>query len=81
LFSHLSEGWSNLNSLSGINQIEQKEPGKLILSIEKNVEIDEVSHNIIKQLIELDCRIRSFKPIIPNLDDVYLKYLSEDNQA
>jgi len=78
-FSHLTEGWKNLKSLSGIDNIEQNEPGKLIVSIEENIDLDEISHQIIKQLIELGCRIRSFKPIIPNLDDVYLKYINEDN--
>jgi len=77
--SHLAEGWRNLISLPGVNKIQQKEPGKLILTTEKAMDLDEVSHNIIRQLIELDCRIRSFKPIIPNLDDVYLKYINEDN--
>jgi ABC-2 type transport system ATP-binding protein len=80
-FSHLAEGWKNLNSLSGINKIQQKEPGKLIVLIEKSVDLDKISHNILKQLIEQDCRIRSFKPIIPNLDDVYLKYIGEDKPA
>lgn len=80
-FSHLTDGWKNLNSLTGINNIELKEPGKLIVSIEKSEDLDEISHNILKQLIEQDCRIRSFKPVIPNLDDVYLKYIREDKPA
>ncbi len=78
-FSQLTDAWKNLKSLSGIENIEQKEPGKVIVSIEKNIDLDEISHRIIRQLIEFDCRIRSFKPIMPNLDDVYLKYISEDN--
>jgi len=78
-FSKLSQGWKNLESLSGIDNIEQNEPGKLIVSIKENIDQDEISHQIIKRLIELDCRIRSFKPIMPNLDDVYLKYINEDN--
>ena len=80
-FSGLTEGWKNLNSLSGVNKIEQKSPEKLIITIKKTADMDEISHHILKQLIELDCRIKSFKPIIPNLDDVYLKYISEDKQA
>jgi len=80
-FSGLTEGWKNLNSLSGVNKIEQKSPDKLIVTIEKTADMDEISHHILKQLIALDCRIKSFKPIIPNLDDVYLKYISEDKQA
>lgn len=80
-FSHLAEGWKNLFSVPGVSKIEQKEPGKLVLSVEKNFSLDDVSHQIIKQLIELDCRIQSFKPLIPNLDDVYLKYISEDKQV
>ncbi|MCI0495803.1 ABC transporter ATP-binding protein [candidate division KSB1 bacterium] len=81
LFSGLTEGWKNLTSLSGIKKIEQRTPGKLIVAIEKTADMDEISHHILKQLIELDCRIKSFKPIIPNLDDVYLKYISEDKQV
>jgi ABC-2 type transport system ATP-binding protein len=81
LFSRLTEGWKNLTSLSGVNKIEQKSPDKLIVTLEKTADMDEISHHILKQLIELDCRIKSFKPIIPNLDDVYLKYISEDKQA
>lgn len=78
LFSYLAEGWRKINNFHGVNKIEQAEKNKLIISMDKNLNLDEISHNIIKQLIELNCRIRSFKPIIPNLDDVYLKYIYED---
>ena len=77
-FSHIAEEWKNLNSIRGITKIEQKEPDKLIVSTEKAADLDEISHKILKQLIEQGCHIRSFKPIIPNLDDVYLKYIRED---
>jgi len=79
--SYLAEGWRNLNALPGVTGVEQTEPDRLIVSIDKNVDMDEISHYIIKQSLELDCRIRSFKPVIPDLDDVYLKYISEDNKS
>ncbi|MBN2088899.1 ABC transporter ATP-binding protein, partial [candidate division KSB1 bacterium] len=52
-FSQINEAWQNLKSLSGIDSIEQKDPDKLIVSIEKSVDLDKISHQIIKQLIEL----------------------------
>lgn len=81
MFSYLAEEWTILNSIPGVKKIEQKAPDKLIVSIEKNVNLDEISHVIIKQLIDLDCRMRSFRPIIPNLDDVYIRYIIEDKKA
>ncbi len=77
-FSYLTEEWTTLNTVSGIKKIEPKSPDRLIVSIEKNVDLDEISHIILKRLIEFGCRIGSFKPIVPNLDDVYLKYITED---
>jgi len=79
--SHLTDGWQKLNALAGIKKVERIDNNRLIVSLDKNIDMDAISDKIIRQLIQLDCRIRSFAPIVPNLDDIYLKYINEDNAS
>lgn len=80
-FSHLVDGWSKISLFQGINHIEQVESDRLVISIDKDMDLDQISHEIIKQLVEIGCRMRSFKPIFPDLDTVYQKYINEDKSV
>ena len=79
--SYLADGWEKLRELNEIKKIERKENDRLVVSVEKDIDMDEISDKILKQLIEMNCRIRSFAPLIPNLDDIYLKYINEENKS
>jgi ABC-2 type transport system ATP-binding protein len=66
---------NELESLEGVKSIKQLAQNKLLVFIDTNVDLDEVAHHLIQQMIKLDYRIRSFNPVSISLDEVYLQYL------
>ncbi len=70
-----------LESLAGVNSVAQPAPNRLIIQLDTEGERDEIIHQIVTRLIDLDCRIRSLNPVSPSLDDVYLRYVSEGDLA
>ncbi len=73
--SQSSEGWKGLESIEGVEHVENPTPGKLLINLETGVNLDRVSHELVKNLLDLDCKIRSFTPVTPKLDEVYLDYV------
>lgn len=74
--SHNSGRWKGLKSLAGVMSVEEMSPDRLLVHLSGQADIDETVHHIIKELIRLDCHIRSINTISPNLDEIYLQYLS-----
>jgi ABC-2 type transport system ATP-binding protein len=74
--SHNSGRWKGLKSLAGVMSLEEMSPNRLLVHLSGQADIDETVHHIIKKLIMLECHIRSINPVSPNLDEVYLQYLS-----
>lgn len=77
VLSYDSGRWKKLGSLKGIKRIEQPVPNKLIAHIDGEADVDDMIDDLIKQLIALGCKIRSFSPVSPSLDEVYLKYVQD----
>lgn len=73
--SKTSDRLEELESLDGVGKVERRDSKRLLVRLTKDVDIDEISHEIIRKLIDLDCRIRSLTPVYPDLDEVYLKYV------
>lgn len=74
--SHNSGRWKGLKSLAGVMSVEEMSLNRLLVHLSGQADIDETVHHIIKELIRLDCHIRSINTISPNLDEIYLQYLS-----
>lgn len=81
VLSHDSGRWKKLESLKGIKGIAQPAPNKLVVHLDGKINIDDTIQDLIKELIALGCRIRSFNPVSPSLDEVYLKYVQECENA
>ena len=77
VLSHDSGLWKKLEALKGIKGIEQPTPNKLVVHLDNKINVDDTIQDLIKELIALGCRIRSFNPVSPSLDEVYLKYVQE----
>lgn len=75
VLSHDSKRWKELESLKGIKGIEQTASNKLVAHLNDRTNVDDTIQDLIRQLIALGCRIRSFNPASPSLDEVYLKYV------
>jgi len=74
--SHDSGRWKELKSLPEVMSVEEISPNRLLVQLSRQADIDETIHHLIQELIKLDCHIRSINPVSPNLDEVYLQYLS-----
>jgi len=81
VLSHDSGRWKELESLTGVVSLEQPAPNRLLAHLDSKADIDETIHNLIKGLINLDCRIRKFNPVSPSLDELYLQYVRGDESA
>jgi ABC-2 type transport system ATP-binding protein len=64
-----------LKSIPGVTGIERPYPNRLHVHIEKGFDADEVSRQILNFMVESGYHIRSFGPLMPNLDDLYLQYV------
>jgi ABC-2 type transport system ATP-binding protein len=66
-----------LESLKGIRGIEQLTPNRLVVHLDDKINVDDAIQDLIKYLIALGYKIRSFNPVSPSLDEVYLRYVQE----
>jgi ABC-2 type transport system ATP-binding protein len=81
VLSHDSGRWKKLESLKGVKGIEQPAPNKLVAHLDDKINVDDTVQKLIKELFALGCGIRSFNPVSPSLDEVYLKYVQERENA
>lgn len=72
--------WKELESLEGVKSIEQPIPNRLSIDLVGGVDVDKVSDDLINRLLDLDCKIRSFNPVTPDLDEVYLDYVGGNRE-
>ena len=80
ILSKYPEDFGEIESINGVENIDRPTPDKLVVNLEDGIDLDEVSHEIISELMKLDCKIRSFSPVSPDLDELYLKYLGAEEK-
>ncbi|HDS59447.1 MAG TPA: ABC transporter ATP-binding protein [Thermoplasmatales archaeon] len=68
-------GWSDLKSLEGVGEVEQPAPRRLVVRVAGDADLDETGYRVMRELLDRGCRIRSFTPVTPSLDEVYLRYV------
>jgi ABC-2 type transport system ATP-binding protein len=78
-FSRMGDALNILGRIKEISLIENNNNGTVSLQIPKTVDLDYILHESIKELIDNGCRLRYFKPVTPALDELYLKYIREDD--
>ncbi len=79
LLSGISKQWKRLEALdgvAGVTKIEQSSSTRLLVTLDGKRDVADATHNIIRELMRLDCKIYSINPIAPNLDEIYLRYVS-----
>ena len=69
--------WKHLASLPGVRGLEPAAPGIILLHVQPDADVDAVSHEVLSRLLADGNRIRSFHPLVPSLDQLYLKYIGE----
>lgn len=71
----------DLNAVDGLKAVEQPSADRLVFKLEPDADLDQATDNIVRVLVKAGRRIRSVKPLSPNLDEIYLRYVEEDAKA
>jgi ABC-2 type transport system ATP-binding protein len=66
-----------LESLPGVLAIESTGAASFLLHLRPDADVDATAHEALARLIAGGSRIRSFHPLEPSLDEIYLKYVAE----
>jgi ABC-2 type transport system ATP-binding protein len=65
-----------LDVIKEVEKIENYSNTMQLIHLRADVNADEVSHTILKKIIQQKCRIRSYRFVKPSLEKVYLHYLN-----
>ena len=75
ILSKKSDKYNEISKISGVKKLIEQSKEKFIVNIEKTSDSDKIIDEIIKTLIEKNCKIRSITPLSPILDEIYQFYL------
>lgn len=64
-----------LESIQGIERIEEKNPLKQLLYLHPNADLDVTSQKVLTTILKQKCILQSFRFLRPSLEKVYLKYI------
>jgi len=68
-----------LEQITGIQTISKVSPGRFLLHLPSESNLDDVINELIHKIAEQKCKLQSFKVLKPSLEDVYLKYVEGRN--
>ncbi|MDH5376577.1 MAG: ABC transporter ATP-binding protein [Candidatus Bathyarchaeota archaeon] len=72
------EKWQNLKSIKNVKDVELPKPSKILITLDEGANTDQVTNEILQYLEKTGGRIRSIKPVLLSLDEIYLRYVEED---
>jgi len=67
--------WRALREVPGVLSLEPGAGGTLVLHLAAGADVDATSHEILSRLLGSGNRVRSFRPAVPSLDQLYLSYV------
>jgi ABC-2 type transport system ATP-binding protein len=70
--------WQELRAVAGVKTVEEVSSGKILLTFQPESEEEKNINETVKAIVKLNIHIRSIFPVVPSLDEIYLKYLQED---
>ncbi len=73
--------WRELRSVAGVLDVEATGRGTLLLHLLPGADVDTTAHEALTRLLRTGNRVRSFHPLTPSLDQLYLKYVGADDRA
>ena len=75
VLSRDAETWRELRSVAGVLDVEPSGRGSLLLHLLPGADVDATAHEVLTRLLGSGNRVRSFHPLAPSLDQLYLKYV------
>jgi ABC-2 type transport system ATP-binding protein len=81
LLTHPNDKWQELKSLKDVKSVEQVSPERILANLDANADADEVINNLIQNIVRLGIKVRGVTLLSPSLDEIYLKYVQEGENA
>jgi len=76
VFSKDSGDWEGLKDIKGVIGIDQIEKGSIIVRLADDADVDASIDTLIRRLVEQGSKIRSINPVSPNLEQLYVRFVS-----
>ena len=70
--------WRELRSVAGVLDVEPSGRGTILLHLLPGADVDATANEVLTRLLGTGNRVRSFHPLVPSLDQLYLKYVGAD---
>ncbi|MDD1743492.1 MAG: ABC transporter ATP-binding protein [Methanomassiliicoccales archaeon] len=75
--SNDNEGKRTLEKVSGVQNVQLEVPGRYRIRLNQEADPDEMTQIVIEALLASGCRIRSIRPLLPTLEQIYVNYLEK----
>ncbi len=70
-------GQGALERVSGVHSVQLEVAGRYRIKLNLGADFDEVTHGVIEALMTSGSRIRSIRPLLPTLEQIYVNYLAK----
>jgi ABC-2 type transport system ATP-binding protein len=70
--------WKEAEELEGVLSVSEVGAGILLAQLDGSMDVDLVADRLLRGLLERDCHVRSFYPVSPTLEQLYIRFVSED---
>ncbi|UCH89078.1 MAG: ABC transporter ATP-binding protein [Thermoplasmata archaeon] len=64
--------WNGLERIDGVNCVEQTQPNRILIHLQNETDINEVSKKLQRYFFEYGYVIRTFTPVVKNLEELYI---------
>jgi ABC-2 type transport system ATP-binding protein len=81
LLSQPNDEWQELESLKGVKSVVQVSPGRILANLDSDADADEVINAVVQSIVRLGIKVRGITLLQPSLDEIYLKYVQEGENA
>lgn len=76
VFSKDAGNWDELKSIQGVISVHLVEKGRIVVHLAEDADVDALIDALIRRLVEGGSKIRSIYPVNPNLEQLYVQFVS-----
>ena len=81
LLSYTSDKWQEFRSIKNVTSVEEPSPGRILINLDAGADADEAVNNVIGSIAKLKIKVRGVTLVSPSLDEIYLNYVQEAENA
>jgi len=76
VFSKDMGNWEGLKDIKGVVSVDLIEKGSIVVRLAEDADVDATIDALIRRLVEEGSKIRSVNPVSPNLEQLYVRFVS-----